>query len=183
MKNVSAIKFAMMAIALSAVFDVSAATLTVNGNIVPQTCTIAAANMNQTVTLPTVGASDMLNALHLIPVTFQFGLSGCDQTYQTAAVTLNGTSAVSDVAGFNSVIANTGTAGNVGIGIIGATTVDSNPTGPLGLNTVSAKAPLTGVGAKSGTLYLRAQIVPLLKATAVSPGTVTGTATATFTYA
>ena len=116
-------------------------------------------------------------------MTFQFGLSGCDASYSTAAVTLGGTSVTSDVSGFSPVIASTGTATNVGIGIIGGTSVGTFPAGPLPVGTLSATAPLTGTTSKAGTLYLRAQIVPLTQATAVVAGTVVGIATATFTYA
>lgn len=183
MNKFNAVKLALAAVVLSATYGASAATLTVNGTITPTTCTIAAANVNQTVTLPTVGPSDLLNATNLSPVTFQFGLSGCDASYSTAAVTLDGTSVASDVTGFSSVIASTGTATNVGIGIIGGTSVGTFPAGPLPVGTLSATAPLTGTTSKAGTLYLRAQIVPLTQATAVAAGTVVGTATATFTYA
>lgn len=183
MTKFNTVKLALAAVVLSATYGASAATLTVNGTITPQTCTIAAANVNQTVTLPTVGPSDLLNANNLSPVTFQFGLSGCDASYSTAAVTLGGTSVASDVTGFSSVIASTGTATNVGIGIIGGTSVGTIPAGPLPVGTLSATAPLTGTTSKAGTLYLRAQIVPLTQATAVAAGTVVGTATATFTYA
>lgn len=183
MTKFNAVKLALAAVVLSAAYSASAATLTVNGTITPQTCTIAAANVNQTVTLPTVGPSDLLNASNLLPVTFQFGLSGCDASYSTAAVTLDGTSAASDVTGFTSVVASTGTATNVGIGIIGATSVSSFPAGPLPVGTLSATAPLTGTTSKAGTLYLKAQIVPLVQATPAVAGTVVGAATATFTYA
>ncbi len=104
MTKFNAVKLALAAVALSAAYSASAATLTVNGTITPQTCTIAAANINQTVTLPTVGPSDLLNASNLSPVTFQFGLSGCDASYSTAAVTPRGTTAASDVTGFTSVV-------------------------------------------------------------------------------
>lgn len=182
MKKISALKLALTAAVVCGTFSASAATLTVNGTITPQTCTIASSNINQTVTLPTVGPSDLLNASNLSAVTFQFGLSGCDSSYSNAAVTIGGTTASSDVSGFTSVIANTGTATNVGIGIIGGTSVGSTPAGPLPVGTASATAALTGSSSKTGTLYLKAQIVPLVKATAAAAGTVTGTATATFTY-
>ena len=182
MTKLTPFRLALVATLFSTAYGASAATLTVNGTITPQTCTIAAANINQTVTLPVVGPSDLLNANNLSAVTFQFGLSGCDTSYSTAAVTLGGTTASSNVTGFTSVIANTGTATNVGIGIIGSTSVGSFPTGPLPVGSLSATAPLTGSGSKAGTLYLKAQIVPLVQTTAVTAGTVAGTATATFTY-
>ncbi|WP_320723675.1 fimbrial protein (plasmid) [Enterobacter asburiae] len=185
MNKFNAAKLAIAAAVLSVTYGASAAVLTVNGTITPQTCTIDVNSVNQNVKLPTVGPSDLLNAKNLSPVTFKLDLSKCDASYNTAAVTIGGTSETSDVTGFSSVIASTGTASNVGIGIIGSTSVGTFPAGPLPVGTQSAAANLTagGDGLKSGTLYLRAQIVPLTQATAVIAGTVFGTATATFTYA
>lgn len=183
MNKFNAAKLALAAAVLSATYGASAAVLTVNGTITPQTCTIGSNSINQTVTLPTVGPSDLLNANNLSPVTFKFDLQSCDGAYNTATVTIGGTSITSDVAGFSSVIASTGTATNVGIGIIGGTSVGTFPAGPLPVDTPSAAATLkANNGLKDGTLYLRAQIVPLKKAEAVAAGTVVGAATATFTY-
>ncbi|MDW3573077.1 type 1 fimbrial protein [Enterobacter asburiae] len=185
MNKFNAAKLALAAAVLSATYSASAAVLTVNGTITPQTCTVAAESVNQNVILPTVGPSDLLNANNLSPVTFKLNVAKCDSSYNTVAVTLGSTSATSDVTGFSSVIASTGTASNVGIGIIGGTSVGTFPAGPLPVGTQSAAATLTTDGSdmKNGTLYLRAQIVPLKQTEAVSAGTVVGTATATFTYA
>ncbi|WP_320728343.1 MULTISPECIES: fimbrial protein [Enterobacter] len=184
MNKFNAAKLALAAAVLSATYGASAAVLTVNGTITPQTCTVGVDSINQTVTLPTVGPSDLLNAKNLSPVTFKLDLQSCDAAYKTASVTIGGTSTTSDVAGFSSVIANTGNATNVGIGIIGGTSVGTFPEGPLPVGTPSAEATLKETnGLKDGTLYLRAQIVPLEKAEAVAAGTVVGAATATFTYA
>lgn len=183
MNRNTVIRLAMVSAAVFAVFNVSAAVLTVNGNIVAPSCTIAASDVSQTVTLPTVGPSDLLNANNLSPVTFKFDLSDCHNTLNTAAVTLNGVPIASDVPGFTSVIESSGTATNVGIGIIGSTSVGSYPTGPLPVGTLSATAALTGAATKTGRVSLRAQIVPLLQATPVVAGTVVGSATVTFTYA
>lgn len=88
------------------------------------------ANVNQVVALPGVDPTDLLNATNLSPVTFQFGLSACDGSYTTAAVILRGTNVAADVTDFTFVIANTGTAINIGIGIIGGTWVSSFLGGP-----------------------------------------------------
>lgn len=183
MKNTSPIKLVMTLISVLATYNSYAATITVNGNIVAPSCTVNASSSNQTITLPTVGPSDLLNANNLSAVTFKFDLSGCYSSLSTAAVNVVGPDTSSDVPGFSSVLVNTGTATNVGIGIIGATSVGSFPTGPLPVGTLSATAPLTGTTSKTGTLYLKAQIVPLVQATTAVAGTVVGTATATFTYA
>ncbi|MHC0025532.1 fimbrial protein [Enterobacter vonholyi] len=162
-------------------------TINVSGNITTSTCTIAASNVNQTVNLPSSLTSDLLNGATLKPVTFQFGITNCSSTYSKATATVNGTTAGSDVTGYgnNAVIANTGSATNVGIGLIGSSSVGSTPAGALPVGTASAVATLTAVGGAtttSGTLYLGAQIVPLTKAVAAGAGTVAGTATVTFTY-
>lgn len=183
MKKFTTIRLALLAAVLVAAHGASAATLTVNGEISTQTCALSVGTATQTITLPTVGPSDLLNANNLSPVTFRFALSGCDPTYNNAAVTIGGTTAASDVAGFTNVIANTGTATNVGIGFVGATSVSSYPAGPLSVGTKSANAALNGTTTKSANIYLRAQIVPLVQATTAAAGTVVGTATATFTYA
>ncbi|WP_320734767.1 fimbrial protein [Enterobacter sp. 214E4] len=183
MNKFNAAKLALAAAVLSATYGASAAVLTVNGTITPQTCTVAVNSLNQTVNLPTVGPSDLLNANNLSPVTFKLDLQACDAAYDTASVTIGGTSVPSDVAGFSDVIASTGDATNVGIGIIGSTSVGTFPDGPLPVGTPSATATLKETnGLKDGTLYLRAQIVPLKKGEAVGAGTVVGVATATFTY-
>lgn len=162
-------------------------TINVSGNITTATCTIAASNVNQNITLPAAFTGDLLNASSLTPVTFQFGITNCSSTYSKASATVNGTTASSDVTGYgtNTVLANTGSATNVGIGLIGSTSVGSTPAGALPVGTASAVAALTAVGGASttsGTLYLAAQIVPLTKATAAGAGSVKSTATVTFTY-
>lgn len=162
-------------------------TISVSGNITSQTCTVAAGDVNKTVALTANGDTQLQNATNLIPVTFSFGISGCDTSITKATATVGGTTASSDVTGYgsNAVIANTGTATNVGIGFLGATSVSSSPAGVLKVGSASAVAPLAAVGSattNSGTLYLGAQIVPLVKATLPVAGTVAGTATVTFTY-
>lgn len=161
--------------------------INVSGNITSQTCTIASGDMNKTVALTSNGDSQLQNATNLIPVTFSFGISGCDSSLTKATATIGGTTASSDVTGYgtSAVIANTGTATNVGIGFLGASSVGSTPAGALKVGSASAVATLAPVGSattNSGTLYLGAQIVPLVKATLPVAGTVAGTATVTFTY-
>lgn len=161
--------------------------VTVSGKVTTQTCVVASGDVNKTVALTSNGDSSLLNASNLIPVTFSFGISGCDSSLTKATATIGGTTASSDVTGYgtNGVIANTGTATNVGIGFLGASSVGSTPAGVLPVGTASAVATLAAVGSattNSGTLYLGAQIVPLVKATLPVAGTVAGTATVTFTY-
>ncbi|PTA88964.1 type 1 fimbrial protein [Kosakonia sp. H7A] len=161
--------------------------INVSGKITTQTCTVASSDVNKTVALTPNGDSQLQNATNLLPVAFSFGISGCDSSLTKATATVGGTTASSDVTGYgtSAVIANTGTATNVGIGFLGATSVSSTPAGVLPVGTASAVATLAKVGSAtttSGTLYLGAQIVPLVKATLPTAGTVAGTATVTFTY-
>lgn len=162
-------------------------TVNVSGTITAQTCAISAADVNKTIALTPNSSTQLQNASVLIPTTFSFGISGCASTLTKATATIGGTTANSDVNGYGNaaVIANTGTATNVGIGFLGLTSVGSSPAGALPVGTVSAVAPLAAVGSattNSGTLYLAAQIVPLVSATLPVAGTVAGTATVTFTY-
>lgn len=190
--NNSMIKKSLLATALlmaahGAMAAAPTATVNVSGNITTQTCTVGASDINKTVALTSNGDTQLQNATNLIPVTFSFGISGCASTLTKATATIGGTTASSDVTGYgtNGVIANTGTATNVGIGFLGATSVGSSPAGVLPVGSASAIAPLAAVGSattNSGTLYLGAQIVPLVKATLPVAGTVAGTATVTFTY-
>jgi len=159
----------------------------VSGSITTATCTIAASDVNKTINIPVSLANDLQNASKLTPVYFSFGISNCDSSKTNAVATVAAATVASDVSGYgsNSVIANTGSATNVGIGLIGATSVGATPSGPLPVGTQSAAATLTQVGGlstTSGTLYLGAQVVPLSKAVSSGAGSVTGTATVTFTY-
>lgn len=188
--NIPVLKKTLLALALASIAGSSVAAdavINVSGTLTTQSCTIAAADVNKSVSLPTVGSNNLLNAANLQPVTFSFGISGCDTSLTKATATIAGTQASSDVTGYgtNAVIANTGTATNVGIGFLGATSVGTTPAGVLPVGTASAIAPLTaasGATSNSGTLYLAAQIVPLVKASATGAGSVAGTATVTFTY-
>jgi major type 1 subunit fimbrin (pilin) len=162
-------------------------TINVSGNVTTQTCTVASGDVNKTVALGSNGDSSVQNASNLLATTFSFGISGCDASLTKATATIGGTTASSDVSGYgsNAVIANTGTATNVGIGFLGATSVGVSPAGVLPVGTASAVATLAKVGSAtttSGTVYLAAQIVPLVKATLPVAGSVAGTATVTFTY-
>lgn len=163
------------------------AVVNVSGTITSQTCTVAATDVNKAIALNVVDTNALFNASALSPVTFSFDISGCDPSLSKATATIGGTQVGSDVTGYGSsgLIANTGTATNVGIGFLGATSVGSSPTGVLPVGTASAIAPLavaSGANSASGTLYLAAQIVPLVKASTANAGTVAGTATVTFSY-
>lgn len=184
----SLLAVALFAAAHSAMAASPTSTINVSGNITSQTCTVAAGDVNKTIELPSNGDTQVQNATKLLPVTFSFGISGCDSSKTKAQATIGGSStASSDVTGYgsNAVIANTGTATNVGIGFLGATSVGTTPSGELKVGSQSAVATLaaaSGATTNSGTLYLAAQIVPLVKATLPVAGTVAGTATVTFTY-
>ncbi len=186
-KTVIAMPLLFSAAAAMANTPTSSSTLNVSGNIVTSTCAVAAGDLNKTIALPTVLTSDLLNANNLQPVTFSFAINNCDSSKSQARATIGGTTSGSDVSGYgsNSVIANTGTATNVGIGFLGASSVSASPTGPLAVGSASASTALNAVGGASttsGTLYLSAQVVPLTKAVQAGSGTVAGTATVTFTY-
>ncbi|WP_320705069.1 fimbrial protein [Enterobacter asburiae] len=161
--------------------------INVSGNITSETCTVNASDVNKTVTLPVTTIDALQNATKLFPVTFSFGISGCDSSKTKVTATIGGTTDSSDVSGYGTdgVIANTGTATNVGIGFLGASSVGSSPAGELRVGTASAVAPLVGDAdgtTNSGRLYLGAQIVPLVKDTLAQAGTVSGAATVTLTY-
>ncbi|MDX7664703.1 fimbrial protein [Enterobacter asburiae] len=162
--------------------------INVSGNITSETCTVAEGDVNKTVTLPDTRIDELQNATMLTPVIFSFGISGCDSSKTKVTATIGGTTDSSDVSGYGtgSVIANTGgTATNVGIGFLGASSVGSSPAGALPVGTASAVAPLVGDAdstTNSGRLYLGAQIVPLVKDTLAQAGTVSGAATVTLTY-
>nr|CAH8250721.1 Uncharacterised protein [Escherichia coli] len=163
------------------------AVINVSGNITSETCTVKASDVNKTVTLPSTSNGALEGANSLMPVTFSFGISGCDSSRTKVTATIGGTTDSSDVGGYgiDGVIANTGTATNVGIGFLGASSVGSSPAGELRVGTASAVAPLAGDAAgttNSGILYLGAQIVPLVKDTLSQPGTVAGAASVTLTY-
>lgn len=162
-------------------------TLNVTGNITTQTCTVATADVTKAVALGSNGDTRIQNSVGLISTNFSFGISGCASSLTKVTAIVGGTTANSDATGYgaNAVIASTGTATNVGIGFLGATSVSNTPAGELKVGSASAVAPLAAVGAattNSGTLYLAAQIVPLVSATLPVAGTVVGAATVTFTY-
>ena len=179
-------------ILMSGAFTASAASvpgnsvISVSGNIISSACAISAEDLTKTVDLGEVTASDLLGGTYK-PVYFSFNIYGCDAALSTVTATVSGTEAGSDVPGYgpDSVLANTGDAVGVAVGMLGLTDVTSaSAAGALPLDTESAALTLTDVGNGSdgGVLNLGAQIVPVVALTKATAGTVVSTATILFTY-
>lgn len=161
--------------------------INISGNVTLEPCTIALADQNKVVTLNSI-STDALSAGNFSPTYFSFTFTGCDITHDRVVANVSGTAADSDVPGYGtgSVLANeNGSATGVGIGLIGLDSTNKTARGKLPLNTDSAASDLVDDGSgvsTGGVLTLGAQIIPLKTTVPATPGTVTGTATVTFTY-
>lgn len=167
----------------------SKSVINVSGQITADSCAIYGSdNMNPTanVALPDVDTQALSAGIYQYQQ-FKFNLA-CTANHPVLTATFSANAADSDVPGYGSksVIANTGSARNVGIGLIGATSVTETggPTGYLPLGVESAGSPSLNNPIISTThrFIFGAQIVPLKKDEPVMPGTVSGTATFVLNY-
>lgn len=191
MKKMIFAKKALLAILLagsaSSAMAVEQSVLTVKGNIIKMSCTLGAADLTKTVTLTDIGI-DALKAGSYAPVNFTFTFTDCDTSYTTVTANATGDAAASNVPGYtgvDKVLASTGTATGVGVGLLGLTSTTGTATGALPLGEDSAPAPLTAQANSltGGVLTMGAQIIPLDTGVDAEPGTVVSAATITFTYA
>ena len=173
--------------AASTAMAVEQSVVTVSGNVTQAACTIAAADVGQTVTLADTSV-EQLTAGTYNPSPFDFTFTGCDIGHTSVSAVASGSPVDTNVPGYTgvgSILANTGTSTGVGVGLIGGTSTTGTATGNWDLGVASAAAPLTDEGgglSSGGVLSLAAQIIPLDTAATAAPGTVISSATMVFTY-
>jgi major type 1 subunit fimbrin (pilin) len=152
-------------------------TIQINGKVVADTCKLSVnGTQNGTVTLPTVTTATLNAAVGTTAgsTAFNLSLSGCDTTASTAS--LNFTTGSNNATDGN--LSNTGTAGtNVEVQLLNGGTSGSiiNTT-----DNTNAPANIALTSGSSGTIAMAARYYT--KATSVSAGSVSTSATVTFSY-
>ena len=150
-------------------------TITVNGNVSNETCTIigngASGTSSFTVSLAKVGVSALSGTVGKMaaPIAFTIAVSGCTGT----ATSVNAYFEPGTNVNTNNILTNTGTAGNVGVAIT------TTPLGtPISFSSAAGSQGITaatlGAGAASQTFYAQYY--------ALTAAPTSGTYSTTFTY-
>lgn len=182
-KSKSVVLVAATLIGMAALPASAGVTININGKVLPTACEINAADVSQTVTLSERAVTDFPvgSAMQLSATPFSFRLTGCDASFTKVVAKVDGNKVTSSAGGdvASDVLESTGTATNVGIALLGKTSITTSAAGALNVGEESAEGAIT---AGTGKVTLAAQIAPLDPAQAVGAGTVAADAVVTLTY-
>lgn len=168
------LKIGLVALGLTSAASAFAAdaTLTFTGTIILPTCTVDSNSVNQTIALGTARTTDFAAVGNTQnPTAFNIALNSCAPN-TNVAMTVNGTSDT-----VQSVLKNTGTAGQVGVQLLKAVNAGDTTGSPITLN---SSLNIGTVGA-TNTLTIP-MVAQFYRLGAMTGGTVSATATVNFAY-